>query len=144
MLPVPHVAESMSCRGVRSIGRYAIEAVYSGSIDFLASMDGDHGLTVSQTVGPGGVFRRGETNEDGTLDLSDGVRVLNYLFTGTATLSCLKAGDANDSGVLDLSDGVYLLSYLFLGGPAPPAPFPACGTDPTGDELGCASYESCP
>ena len=103
-----------------------------------------HGKPGARAVVPGKPFRRGEANEDGSLDLSDGITVLNYLFTGTAALSCLKAGDSNDSGVLDLSDGVYLLSYLFLGGPAPPAPFPECGMDPTEDALDCASYAGCP
>jgi hypothetical protein len=40
-------------------------------------------------------------------------------------------------------DCAYLTSYLFYGGPPPPAPFPACGTDPTADELDCATFPFC-
>jgi hypothetical protein len=55
---------------------------------------------------------------------------------------CADAADADDSGAIDLADAIHLLSALFLGGPAPAAPFPACGTDPTEDALDCE--EACP
>jgi hypothetical protein len=95
------------------------------------------------TVGPPLVlFRRGDSNADGNLDLSDAVRVLGYLFLGEATPTCLDACDSNDDGNLDLSDPVYALGFLFLGGAAPPDPGPVdCGPDPTDDdELGCEAY----
>lgn len=95
-------------------------------------------------------FRRGDVTGDG-LDLSDAVRVLNFLFLGDADPPCLDAADADDSGSLDITDAIFTLGYLFLGGPAPPAPGPdACGPDPTDDptddparDLGCESYPAC-
>ena len=81
-------------------------------------------------------FVRGEANGDGAVDLSDALKVLFVLFTGAPT-DCEDALDADDQGDLNVVDAVYLLEYLFQGGPAPPAPFPAAGEDPTGDDLGC-------
>jgi arylsulfatase A-like enzyme len=88
-------------------------------------------------------FVRGDANVDASVDLSDGVLILQYLFQGGRQLDCLDSGDADDSGELDLSDAVYDFNYLFLGGRPPPAPFPACGEDSTADGLGCESYELC-
>lgn len=88
-------------------------------------------------------FVRGDANVDESVDLSDGVLVLRYLFGGGPQLACLDSGDADDSGNIDLSDAIYEFSYLFLGGSPPPAPFSACGEDPTADGLGCESYEPC-
>ncbi|MCA8961073.1 MAG: hypothetical protein KDC38_11200, partial [Planctomycetes bacterium] len=81
-------------------------------------------------------FVRGDCNGDGVDDIADAVCALGYLFLGAAA-SCLDALDSNDSGILDIADPVYLLEALFVSGPLPPAPFPSCGTDPTGDLLDC-------
>jgi hypothetical protein len=92
---------------------------------------------------PGSGYRRGDVNIDAQLDLSDSVRGLNYLFAGAVELPCLKALDANDDGLTNISDPVYLLNFLFTGGDAPGAPFGACGSDPTPDDLSCESYTAC-
>ena len=91
------------------------------------------------------VYRRGDSNANGTLDLTDGVFVLNFLFLGGTMPPCMSAADANGNGVLDLTDGVYILNFLFLGGPPPTAPGPnSCGPTPAGAaDLGCNSYTSC-
>jgi cytochrome c peroxidase len=89
-------------------------------------------------------FRRGDSNADDKLDISDGAKTLNFLFAGTGTeLSCRSAADSNDDGKLDISDPIALLGHLFLGAPAPPAPFPDCWLDPTEDELDCTAYPPC-
>ena len=88
-------------------------------------------------------FLRGDVDGSGRLAVSDAIRILVHLFQGdVAAVPCADAADADDSGAVDLADAVYLLSGLFLGGPAPAAPFPACGEDPTEDALGCE--EACP
>jgi len=90
-------------------------------------------------------FQRGDVNLDGATQISDPIVILGYLFGGDPkSLSCMKSADANDSGGVDLADAVWLLSYLFADGPAPPQPFPGCGTDPTPDGLGCAAFPLCP
>jgi hypothetical protein len=92
---------------------------------------------------PGGRFKRGDTNGDGILNITDGVYVLNFLFLGGKAPPCRKAADTDDSGILNITDGVYVLNFLFLGGKAPPAPYPFCGLDPTEDLLDCATTPSC-
>ncbi len=89
-------------------------------------------------------FRRGDANADGTVDLSDGIGILLWVFASGDTPSCLEAADANDSGRVDVADAVFVLRWLFAGGPPPPAPGPlTCGPDTTGGSLGCSSYTSC-
>jgi hypothetical protein len=81
---------------------------------------------------------RGDANASGVVDVSDGLRILFYLFDG-APVSCVDALDANDSGAVDLSDALRVLAYIFQGGPQPSAPFPSSGSDPSRDDpLDCA------
>lgn len=87
-------------------------------------------------IAVGGEFTRGDANGDESVDLSDAVSILNYLFLGVELLTdCQDGLDANDSGIVDLSDALYLLRFLFQGGTAPPVPYPQAGADPTPDEL---------
>ena len=82
------------------------------------------------------VFRRGDTNEDGTYDISDALANIFILFLERPT-PCEDAQDVNDSGEHDLADVLYLLNFLFLQGPAIPPPSVVAGIDPTDDLLGC-------
>lgn len=82
-------------------------------------------------------FIRGDANEDGKIDLTDAIFILNYLFKGGLEPPCLDASDVNDDGRIDISDAVYTLRYLFSGETQPPAPFQEAGIDPTEDGLKC-------
>jgi len=88
-------------------------------------------------------FRRGDSNGDGGIDLSDAVYILRSLFLGGDPLTCLKAADSNDDARVDVSDPVKILRVLFLGEPQLPPPSDACGVDPTGDGLSCGAFEGC-
>ncbi|MGH9360695.1 MAG: hypothetical protein ACRD2T_02175, partial [Thermoanaerobaculia bacterium] len=90
-------------------------------------------MTIAKTVAPPAPsFKRGDTNGDGTVDLTDPVALLGYLFLGQAIPECLDAADADDSGDLVLTDAIVSLGWQFLGGEAPPDPGPsACGPDRT-------------
>jgi dockerin type I repeat protein/cohesin domain-containing protein len=83
------------------------------------------------------VFSRGDSNDDGRLDLSDAVATLAFLYQAGSRPACLDAADFTDDGVIDISDPIASLNFLYLGGPPPAAPYPAAGTDPTEDGLGC-------
>jgi hypothetical protein len=88
-------------------------------------------------------FLRADVNGDGTVDLSDGIAILQNLF-GTQSIQCQKAADTNDDGAVDLSDAINLLAYVFLGGAAPRSPFGKCALDPTADTLACNGSPVCP
>ncbi len=89
-------------------------------------------------------FRRGDTNADGTVDITDAVTGLEFLFKKGEPPPCMEAGNSNGDGQIDVSDAVFTLSYLFAGTRAPPAPGPdECGVDPRESTLGCDEYALC-
>jgi hypothetical protein len=78
----------------------------------------------------GGRQRPGDCNQDGTIDISDAICLLGYLFLGDPTrLPCGDGSathvanrsliDSNVDAQIDLSDAVYVLSFLFSGGQPP-------------------------
>ncbi len=83
-----------------------------------------------------GPFIRADSNNDGTVNIADGVATLNWLFQGNLDLPCQEAADVNDDGKVDLSDPVATFNLLFSGAEDPSAPYPACGTV-SDDSLGC-------
>ena len=89
------------------------------------------------TARPGVTFLRGDSDQNGSIQLTDAVFLLDYLFRGGRVLDCEDAADSNDDGRIDISDGILILRFLFSGGNRPAAPFPAPGLDPTDDDLGC-------
>ena len=116
------------------------DAFAKGELDDIQSYVGPRIETIRGLLSPAGdrEFVRGDSNDDGLVDISDAVAVLLYLFEGAATPSCPDAADGDDSGAIDLTDSVYVLQYLFSQGPQPPAPFPLPGADPTpSDPFGC-------
>lgn len=94
-------------------------------------------------------FHRGDADQNGSLQLTDAVQILGYLFLGIPTRvpECLDVADADDNGSIQLTDAVRVLGFLFLGAapPAPPGPpGDPCGEDPTADDdLGPCTYEAC-
>ena len=82
-------------------------------------------------------FIRGDADHSGTLDLTDAVATLQYLFLGGEENRCLVAHDTDDSTIIDITDPVKLLIHLFLGGEPPPAPYPECGFDGLPRDLWC-------
>ena len=92
-------------------------------------------------------FVRGDGNSDGSINLTDGVIPLLYLFSGGDAPACVDAADTNDTGAIEITDAIIIFSWLFSGGAAPASPSPTsagylrtdCGEDLTADGLGCAS-----
>ena len=82
-------------------------------------------------------FRRSDCNDDGAVDISDAVCILNWLFLGGMVPGCIAVTNTNGDADADISDATYLLNHLFLGGPAPVDPFPECG--PGTLALGCVT-----
>ena len=90
-------------------------------------------------------FRRGDSNADGGVNITDGIYVLNFLFLGGPKPPCNEAADSDDDGIVSITDGIYLLNFLFLGGPSPVEPGQhECGPDrPDSVDLGCEVYDTC-
>ncbi|MDD5110250.1 MAG: hypothetical protein PHI63_03465 [Patescibacteria group bacterium] len=59
-------------------------------------------------------FVRGDVNQDGRIDVSDSVTILENLYQGTAPINCLDSADVNNDEELNLTDGVALLQNLFM------------------------------
>jgi len=84
----------------------------------------------------------GDGNQDGQLDISDGIFLLILLFSGDVSLPCegetvLQGGnltlfDLNDDTEVNVTDVIHILQYLFLDGSPP-----ALGTE-------CLAIEGCP
>ena len=102
-------------------------------------------ITPSGGPPPTDIFKRGDADGVGAVNLTDGVFKLNFLFLGGPPPPCEDAADANDDEALNITGAVFIFNFLFLGGPPPPPPgHLACGADPVGSDLGCASYDNCP
>jgi len=96
---------------------------------------------------PPELFRRGDVNVDGGVNIADAIRLLNALFVpGSPQPDCIDSADVNDDGGNNVADAVYLLNALFVpGSDNPPAPGALdCGVDPTDDGIDCALYLACP
>jgi hypothetical protein len=84
-------------------------------------------------------FIRGDITGDGRVTWLDLIGLLESLIEAEAGRpACLDAADIDDGGSIGLLDGILLAMYLAVESPAPAAPFPRCGIDPTsGDGVPC-------
>jgi Tol biopolymer transport system component len=96
-------------------------------------------------------FVRGDVDSNGTIDITDAVNTLGFLFLGMAEPACSDAADADDDGAISITDAIRILGFLFQGTGALPPPGPIqlnqanylpshCGLDPTPeDDLSCVT-----
>jgi hypothetical protein len=62
----------------------------------------------------------GDANNDGVVNVSDAVYIINYVFVGGGEPQpVLACGDANSDGVVNVSDAVWIINYVFVGGGPP-------------------------
>ena len=98
---------------------------------------------------PGGRVLPGDANGDKSLDISDAVATLGFLFLGSpAKLPCgdgtsidpgnISLLDWQPDGSIDISDAVAVLSFLFIGGQAHALAIPGAGTKNCVRMVGCA------
>jgi hypothetical protein len=138
---VAHVGSSTEYRplDVELGGRYVWQVVAANDSGEAA------GPVWEFAVGPEATpFQRGDVDGDGTRNISDPIRTLNWLFLGSSTLDCLSAADFDDSGSILITDAIAGLQFLFNGGLPPAPPAAACGEDPTPlDGLTCGASAAC-
>jgi len=68
-------------------------------------------------------YECGDANNDGAVNVSDAVWIINYVFVGGAPPDPFEAGEANCDGAVNVSDAVWIINYVFVGGNDP------CDTD---------------
>ncbi len=61
----------------------------------------------------------GDANADGSVDISDNIYLIAYIFGDGFAPNPPMSGDANCDGVVDISDPIFLIAYIFDNGPAP-------------------------
>jgi len=129
---------------INAPGVYSIEL----TVDDGGTRDNTHSETIDVFVtGDGSVpqFRRGDSDNNGAVNITDAINTLNWLFQGnTPAPTCLDAADADDNGDTNITDAIFTLAFLFSGGVVPPDPHHAiCGPDPTDDALADCVYRNC-
>ena len=87
------------------------------------------------------LFRRGDCNADGNVDIADAVCTLVWLFSAQAEPRCLASLDVDGANAVNITDPIYLLAHLFSGGPAPVAPYASCGVAED-EAVGCVSSQA--
>ena len=86
----------------------------------------------------GSPFIRGDFFDDGTLDITDIVRELSFMFLGGPGPLCKEAADTNGDNRVDIADPITTIQFLYVGGKPPPSPFPLPGVTDTP----CGSLEA--
>jgi hypothetical protein len=90
------------------------------------------------------LFRRGDFDNSGVINITDAVLLLRWLFQEATVIPCVDALDVDDLGAIEITDAILILEWLYLGGdePAPPGPF-TCGEDDLPDELPPCANDGC-
>ncbi len=63
--------------------------------------------------------RCGDADGNTSLNISDAVRLINFIFAGAAAPNPICRGDADGNGAINISDAVRLINYIFAGAAAP-------------------------
>ncbi len=97
-----------------------IDSTYTGSLTIGSNAPTNpvHNIPVTMNVG-GTQVMSGDADGSGSIDISDVVFIIGYIFSGGAAPNPLELGDANCDTAVDISDAVFLIAYIFSGGPAP-------------------------
>jgi Dockerin type I domain len=64
-------------------------------------------------------FICGDANFDATVNVSDAVWIINYVFVGGDPPIPYEAGECNCDGSVNVSDAVWIINYVFVGGNEP-------------------------
>lgn len=70
-----------------------------------------------------GSYICGNANSDESVNVSDAVYIINYVFAGGDPPNPLNSGEVNCDGSVNVSDAVFIINYVFSGGNNP------CDTD---------------
>ena len=97
-----------------------------GLNSFAPTFQGNPNTSTSQPDAPPVCFDvvqrpyiKGDANLSGSINISDAVYMIRFIFGGGPRPVPFAAGDVNCDQSVNIADVVYLLAWLFYGGPAP-------------------------
>lgn len=64
-------------------------------------------------------FICGDANRDLSVNVSDAVFIINFVFVGGSPPDPYESGNVNCDSSVNVSDAVYIINYVFVGGSAP-------------------------
>ena len=80
----------------------------------------DKGFAFIENYGLACQGRCGDANNDGSVNVSDAVWIINFAFVGGDPPQPIPAcGDANSDASVNVSDAVWVINYAFVGGDPP-------------------------
>ena len=126
-----------------TINQRDVVGLYEGERGPALSEIEVNGMVASASTVPTATFRRGDSNCDGSINVTDAIVVLGHLFTNGNDLCCEMAADTNGDNTLNMTDPVYFLSYLFRSGGQIAPPGEECGTVPMSGSISC-DIQVCP
>jgi hypothetical protein len=107
-----------------SVDIHSGAGVASGTVNNIiltATAHHDSGVTGTDSLPIQIVVLNGDANNDGSINVSDAVSIINYVFTGGQEPQPeLLQGDSNCDGSVNVSDAVLIINYVFVGGEPPP------------------------
>ncbi|NIP41721.1 MAG: M6 family metalloprotease domain-containing protein, partial [candidate division Zixibacteria bacterium] len=65
------------------------------------------------------LYTCGDANGDKTVNVSDAVYIINFVFVGGNPPDPTESGDANCDATVNVSDAVWIINYVFVGGSNP-------------------------
>ena len=88
------------------------------TIDIVHSMTTDYSSPdIDVTVNA--PYICGDADGSESVNVSDAVYIINYVFVGGDAPDPIESGDADCSGACNVSDAVWIINYVFVGGNAP-------------------------
>jgi hypothetical protein len=111
-------------------GGYVINGLLPGTYTVTASMVMYHDGSYPDPVGvvSGNVdginidlpsVQVGDVTGEGTIDVTDVLFLINYLYIDGPAPVPLMTGDANCDGRINITDVIHIINYLYIGGPSP-------------------------
>ena len=85
-------------------------------VDITSALTGSFKITAEPIEIP---VLHGDADNSGSIDISDAVFLIAYIFAGGPAPLPPGLGDSDCNGSIDISDVVFLIAYIFGGGPAP-------------------------
>ena len=97
----------------------------AGSYGFYAVVEDETGSKAEKPLELviGAAYICGDANADLSVNVSDAVYIINYVFVGGDAPNPLESADANCDLSVNVSDAVYIINFVFSGGNNP------CDTD---------------